>query len=240
MRNQTPVSSDTSSTSDIHRGQDGGVRRLGWVAGLCAMVILAGAVGCGTNADQVLTHAGNAAVFTMLDRLLTNVANSVATTREQFEPPADVDEPSGDDSGDGGGDGGDGAAIYADNCASCHGEDGNSGFAPPVAGLDVEQMTAGLGSAAHGSLALSDADVAAITEFLGGDVGGGGDDGGDGGAIYADSCASCHGEDGNSGFAPPIAGLDVEQMTAGLGSAAHGSLALSDADVAAITEFLGG
>ena len=67
------------------------------------------------------------------------------------------------------GPGPDGAALYADNCAACHGDDGASGFAPDITGQSADELTAGLGSASHDGVAeLTAEEIDAIAAFLGG------------------------------------------------------------------------
>ncbi|UCG16056.1 MAG: cytochrome c [Phycisphaerales bacterium] len=62
-------------------------------------------------------------------------------------------------------DGADGAALYAANCA-CHGPDGAG--PPDIRGLSAADLAAGLASPTHGTIELTDDEVAAIAEFLGG------------------------------------------------------------------------
>ncbi|MCP4591555.1 MAG: cytochrome c [bacterium] len=61
----------------------------------------------------------------------------------------------------------DGAALYADNCAACHGAAGNDGFAPDVTGMDAAALTTGLESASHAGIELTAEEIAAIETFLG-------------------------------------------------------------------------
>jgi len=207
-----------------------------------ALVVLsAGVTGCGTNLAEVLTQTANATGRTFLDLLLTEFANTVADALdEENTPPADDgDGDDGDDidDGDDGDDGGplDGSILYADNCAACHGADGASGFGPDITGMTADEVAAGLESGTHGAITLTDDEITAIAEFLGG---GGGPV--DGSALFADNCAACHGADGASGFAPDITGLSADEMAAGLESGTHGAITLTDDEVAAIAEFLGG
>ncbi|MCK4658703.1 MAG: cytochrome c [Phycisphaerae bacterium] len=213
----------------------------GWCAGLCVTILLVGLVGCGTNLEAVVAQTGNATATTMLDMLLTDFANSVAYTFEQYNQPSPPDG-DGDANGDAvdgnGGDGSDGASLYAADCASCHGDDGASGFAPDVTGMADAELTDGLASSSHGAITLTDEEIAAISEFLGGggDDGSGGDDAAlDGAELFATNCASCHGADG---FAPDITGLTAEEMAGGLTSGVHSSISLTEEEVAAITDSL--
>lgn len=85
---------------------------------------------------------------------------------------------SSDDSDEGadpnGGDGGtdtpaspDGATVFANNCAACHGGDGASGFAPNIRGKTVDELLEGLTRAVHSAVVVTDEDVAAVAVFLG-------------------------------------------------------------------------
>ena len=149
-----------------------------WLVGMIAVVLLLGMSGCGTNLADVLYQTAAAAGRTYVDLLITDVANDLADAIEDEvtgdDDTADGDDADGDDDGDDGGDdaddGGaaDGATLYANNCAACHGADGASGFAPDVTGLTADELAAGLESASHGSISLTDEEVAAIAEFLGG------------------------------------------------------------------------
>jgi len=152
----------------------------GWLVGLCASVVLMGVAGCGTNLDAVVAQTGNATAITILDILLTDFTNQVADAFDPNAPQPAGGGDDGDDEGDaddeGNGDDGeeDGGAdvspeeqAYIDGgCAVCHGDDGTSGM--PIAGLSPAEMSAGLESAVHGSVSLSEDEIAAIAEFLGG------------------------------------------------------------------------
>ena len=63
------------------------------------------------------------------------------------------------------GPGPDGAALYADNCAACHGDDGTGGM--PIVGFTADDLTAGLESAVHGAITLTAEEIEAIAVFLG-------------------------------------------------------------------------
>jgi hypothetical protein len=62
----------------------------------------------------------------------------------------------------------DGATLYADNCSDCHGDDGSGQVGPNIIGSSAAELTAGLSSAIHGSISLTEAEIAAIASFLGG------------------------------------------------------------------------
>lgn len=245
MRRKTLVPSDTNHPARFPRSQAAKLRLRGWWAGLCAVMVLVGLAGCGTNIDSILAQSGTAAGTTVLDILLTDFTNQVADAFDQNAPqPADGDDDDDGGNDDDGGEVSPGQQAYADNgCGACHGADAQGASAPAMAGEDqTDAMDARFsGGAEHFGSTLTDQEIADIVEWLSGDGGGdegGGDEGLDGTAIYADNCAMCHGEDGTGGI--PIAGLNADEMSAGLESATHGSISLSDDEVAAIAEFLGG
>jgi Cys-rich repeat protein len=60
----------------------------------------------------------------------------------------------------------DGALLYAENCAACHGPNGNDGFATDITGLSAEELAAGLESPSHAGIELTDEEIAAIADFL--------------------------------------------------------------------------
>ena len=203
MRRTTCVSPDEvpSGTSSHRRSRCRGrvrSRSAGWWSGVGAAVVLMALAGCGTNIEALVAQTGNAAAITVLDLVLTNVANSVADAFDQTDRPStgEAEDDGGggwlgvvgagggdiqnigptpfdgfNDGGDGlnGGDGGDespGAALYAENCASCHGSDGASGFAPDVTGMAADVLSAGLESGSHGSISLTDEEVAELETYL--------------------------------------------------------------------------
>jgi mono/diheme cytochrome c family protein len=141
-------------------------------------VLLAGLAGCGSGVNDVLFQALSATGQTVFDMALTDAVNAFLDARDgEDEPPADDDATDGaDDDGDadadgddGGGDGEpDGAALYGTGCAACHAADGTGGAGPDITGLSAADLTDGLGSAIHGSITLTEDEVAAIAEFLGG------------------------------------------------------------------------
>ena len=90
---------------------------------------------------------------------------------QECNPATGQCEPVDDD-----GDAVDGAAVYAESCAACHGADG-SGGAVNITGMTAAQLSAGLESASHDAISLSEEEIAAIADFL---SDGGGQDGDDG------------------------------------------------------------
>lgn len=111
--------------------------------------LVVGASGCGTNADALLLQAANAAGITVVDQLLTEIANVLAGTPEanDEQTPADSDPSSGggDDSGDeASGDPDAGQDVFvSNNCAGCHCADGKGGCAlnaPAIIGADAARL----------------------------------------------------------------------------------------------------
>lgn len=80
-----------------------------------------------------------------------------------------------------------GAALYADNCASCHGAAGGGGSAPNIAGISdsagvIDIILGGTSGMPGFASSLTDQEIADIIAYLGaqsGGSGGGGDDEGD-------------------------------------------------------------
>ncbi len=60
----------------------------------------------------------------------------------------------------------DGAAVFAADCAVCHGADGSGISGPDISGLTAEEITTGLESATHQAIALTDEETTAIADFL--------------------------------------------------------------------------
>jgi mono/diheme cytochrome c family protein len=145
------------------------------LAVLILLLIVAG--GCGSGVNDALLQAFAATGQTIVDLALTEAVNSIAEACEETDD-ADGDQDgddgnggNGDDGDNGGDDGGgdlDGAQLMADNCAACHGADGASGFAGDITGMSAEELSAGVAGASHVPIDLTDAEYAAIAEFLGG------------------------------------------------------------------------
>lgn len=236
---------------------------LRWPVRLTAVALFLGLAGCGTNIEEILFQSATALGRTAFDVMLTEVANDLADALDCDDmPPDDGDNgDDGDDTDDGDdGDGGDGnggddtggvaagEAIYADNgCAACHCADAVGGCAldaPSLVSVESDTLTSFLnGDAPHpgGTVDLSDQELADLAAYLA-SLGDSGDGNGtlDGAALSADNCAACHGADGASGFAPDISGQSAAEFDSGLQSPTHGSISLSDDEVAAIADFLGG
>ena len=62
----------------------------------------------------------------------------------------------------------DGAALYAANCAGCHGVEGEGGIGPDIRLSSTAELTAGLESAIHGAIVVTAAEIAAMADYLGG------------------------------------------------------------------------
>jgi mono/diheme cytochrome c family protein len=116
----------------------------------------------------------------------------------------------------------DGAILYAQNCASCHGPGGTGGFAPALLGTTLSTAaltsitTTGKGTMPPFGASLSSAEIQAISEYVIGLTTGGpqptippptGPD-----AVFAAFCASCHGTaaDGTA-LGPDIRGEDYRE-----------------------------
>ncbi|MDH5394227.1 MAG: c-type cytochrome, partial [Gammaproteobacteria bacterium] len=128
----------------------------------------------------------------------------------------------------------DGATLYADSCAACHG----AGSSSTKIGATVTRINTGISSVASmNSLSnLSAAQIQAIADYLGTlttppptTV--------DGATLYADSCAACHG----AGSSSTKIGATVTRINTGISSVASmNSLSnLSAAQIQAIADYLG-
>lgn len=234
------------------------------------VVLMSGALlflpGCGSNIEEALFQAASATGRTSFDLFLTDFANALAGQLDEVIHGAmtggdanNGDTGNGDTGGgttDGGGgttDGGglDGGALFAANCAACHGADGASGFAPDITGSTADDLTAAMTLATHSSITLSDAELAAIATWLGGGAGSGTTDGGatgDAGAgetlFTANACGACHCADASGGCAleaPSIQGVSTDLLDSKLrGNDAHtgGKFGLSDQDIADLGAYL--
>ncbi len=165
--------------------------RVTWAA---AVALMLGAVGCGSDLNQVLFETVAAAGRTFVDQVLTDVANTLAdreddadgTPSDGDQDGDDVDGGDGDGDGDGNGDGeppdggfdehiGDpvaGEALYtANTCAVCHCADGAGGClpgAPPLTGVSAEVLDELLrGDAPHASkVDLTNQEIVDLEAYL--------------------------------------------------------------------------
>lgn len=150
-------------------------------AWLTALLLLPLVSGCGTNFQDVLLQTGAAFGRSAIDLLLTDLANALADALEDDSDNAndnannndndnDNDNDNGNDNSGGAGPGDidRGSAIFADDCAVCHGADGASGFAPNIQGADENAIRAAVsGEGGHAPYDLSDQDIADVAAFLG-------------------------------------------------------------------------
>jgi len=156
---------------------------------LSFLVALAGPVGCGTNAEELLYQTTGAAGRTYLDLLLTDLANAVADRFDRVEtasPPTDdeADEEEDADLVDDGDDvtNGDGSPFddltgdptagepLCSSCAACHCADASGGCIPgatALVGVSAETLDEFLrGDAAHPSEDLTDQEVVDLEAYL--------------------------------------------------------------------------
>ena len=109
-------------------------------------------------------------------------------------------------------------ALFATNCAACHGEDGATGFAPDISGAEEADVIAGLELGAHASITLSEEEVAAIAAFLSGTTSDAGPIGDPtaGEQLFAGSgCGACHCPDATGGCAldaPNLRGVGPDTL----------------------------
>ena len=144
----------------------------------------------------------------------------------------------------------DGAILYAQSCASCHGPGGTGGFAPALLGttLSTAQLvsitTSGAGAMPAFGASLTGAQIQAIADYVAGLQPGGppppvppppaasGPE-----AVFAAFCASCHGPAGaGTPLGPDVRGEEIREVLsvvrAGDGSMPpFGPAVISDADL---------
>lgn len=148
--------------------------------------IAALAAGCGTDWQQVLVQEGSAVGVTLVDRLLTEAANSLLDSLDEVGQPEPADEEppdTGGDDGDGGGGGAvdfdsltgvaaQGEVLFAEQgCMGCHCADATGGCvgeAPRVVGVAAEILDARLrGAATHPvKPSLTDQDIVDLEAYL--------------------------------------------------------------------------
>jgi hypothetical protein len=93
-----------------------------------------------------------------------DIADGVSTDTDSDGVPDECE--AGDDGSGTAGDATDGAAVYAANCAACHGADASGGAGPAIQGFTADQLNTGLASAVHASISLSDQEVADMAAWL--------------------------------------------------------------------------
>jgi mono/diheme cytochrome c family protein len=161
----------------------------------------------------------------------------------------------------------DAAAIYATNCAGCHGADGSGGAGPNLItstltyGEILNVISVGAGFMPGYAGTLSAAELDALSSFtldfqgppatttttappVATTTSTAAPGGPDGATIYASDCAGCHGANMEGGFGPALAnttmGLaEIESVTAGGAGAMPGFAAsLSGAQITAVSQFI--
>jgi len=155
-----------------------------FIASRCAPLLIGIAsqvTGCGTDWQQVLIQESTAVGVTLVDRLLTEVANSLLDSLDEVGQPEPADTEPGDTGGEGGGAvdldtltgvEAQGESLFAEQgCTSCHCADamgGCVGGAPGVVGVAAELLDGALrGAAAHPvKPSLTDQDVVDLEAFL--------------------------------------------------------------------------
>ena len=150
--------------------------------------------------------------------------NGISLTTAEIQSISDFltgNTAGGTDSGDGTPDG---QALYAVNCADCHGADGSTltdRTGPQIAAamVNVSTMT---------GVTLSGTEILAIADFLSGTS--------DGQVLYEANCSGCHGADGST-----LAGRTGAQIAAAIVNVSTMmGVSLSGAEILAIADFLSG
>ena len=157
----------------------------------------------------------------------------------------------------------DGGAVYAANCAACHGASGEGGIGPSLQAstVSLSQMVSivknGVGSMPGFAGSLSQAEIDAVSSFSVGlqspsatttststtttTLGPGGTV--DGGAVYAANCAICHGASGEGDSGPSLQASAVsfsemvDIVTNGVGEMPGFAGALSQDEIQAVSAF---
>ena len=127
----------------------------------------------------------------------------------------------------------DGAALYASDCASCHGALASSS----KAGRSAAQIQAAINNVgAMGSINLTAAEIQAIADALAPATTPTPTPAPDGAALYTSDCASCHGALASSSKAGRSAAQIQAAITANYGG--MGSISLTAAEIQAIADAL--
>jgi predicted CXXCH cytochrome family protein len=138
----------------------------------------------------------------------------------------------------------DGATLYLQRCAGCHGADAGGRIGPPIGGATVERVLAATERVdLMADLATLDrADLDAIVESLpaGAPPVAASEGVSDGTVLYSRNCASCHGADANGRVGPTIRGADSAEIRRAIGrvSMMVAMKALNAESVDAIGEYL--
>ena len=159
-------------------------RRKRFINSRCAPLVLGIAAlvtGCGTDWQQVLIQESTAVGVTLVDRLLTEAANSLLDSLDEVGQPEPADDEPPVTDGDGGGAvdldtltgvEAQGESLFAgQGCMGCHCADATGGCvgeAPSVVGVAAETLDAVLrGSATHPvKPSLTDQDIVDLEAFL--------------------------------------------------------------------------
>jgi len=132
-------------------------------------------------------------------------------------------------------------AYMAQDCAACHGANGEGGSAPALADMNkfAELKTRFSNGASHFGRTLTDTEIEDVATWLLGDSGGGGQSAGEQAFVDA-GCSACHGAMAGGGVGPALAGMDeLAALQARLGGgASHNGATLSDADITAVAAWL--
>lgn len=102
-----------------------------------------------------------------------------------------------------------GAAVYAGNCAGCHGDNREGGYGPALADTELldYELEGIILSGTEGGMpgfegSINDEDMKALLNFLvDGDAGA---TASPGAGLFLANCAACHGDDAKGGFGPNL------------------------------------
>jgi len=104
-----------------------------------------------------------------------------------------------------------GAAVYADNCAGCHGEDRSGGYGPALLDITLSeaQIKERVLQGTQGGMpgfegAIEGVYLDALADFLLGAETHGEVQAGLGAALYGDNCAGCHDANGTGAYGPSL------------------------------------
>jgi mono/diheme cytochrome c family protein len=136
----------------------------------------------------------------------------------------------------------DGAGLYGVFCSVCHGADGRGGTYKVVTGTSVSFINSALNNVnlmTH--LSLNSTQVQSIDTFLA--SGGGGTKPTSGSGLYQVYCETCHGPNGNGGPEDNVRGSSANQISneiSGVSNMRQLQPYLTNSDINAIANFLGG
>jgi mono/diheme cytochrome c family protein len=145
-----------------------------------------------------------------------------------------------------------GEAIYATQCAPCHGDNLEGGVGPPLVatGQDLESQMAIVRDGRNAMPAfgptLSDEQLAVLKSFLAGADPDATAPTSNGNVVYAEYCAGCHGTDREGGLGPALTGIDLSETEIadavgnGQGTMQGFADTLSTEDLEAVVSFIMG